>query len=101
MLPKLLQTALIYIINHARRTPRNLPSFLQTFDFAAAVGEGFAVHEVVIVGFAAGADEVGCAEQGRGGGAEFFDFGDVGGERGCVDEDVLVEPGRYISRVVR
>lgn len=55
----------------------------------------FAHHVVVIVGFAAGADEEGGAHQGAGSRANFVDFGDVVWEGGGVDEDLLVE-----SRVI-
>lgn len=55
---------------------------------------GLALHEVVIVGGAAGADEEGGAEQRRGRGANLGHFGDVIWERGRVEEDGLVESVR-------
>lgn len=93
MLAELLQTALVDIINHAGSTSRDLPSLLQTLGLALAVGLVFAVHEVIVVGFAAGADEEGGGEQGSGGGADFRDLGDIVWEGSGVDEDLLVEAG--------
>ena len=79
---------------HATRTPRDLPSFSQTVHLALAVALVLAVHVVVIVGLAAGADEVTGAQQRGGGSTDFGDLGDVIGEGGSVDEDLLVESGR-------
>ena len=95
MLPKLLQATLIHIIQHTRSTSRDFPSFFQTVRLSLAVGFGLAVHEIVIVGFAAGADEEGGGEERSGRGADFLDFGDGVGEGCCVDEDLLVEASTY------
>ena len=93
MLAELLQTLPIHVVQHARRAARHLAPFLEALGLAFAVGERLAVHVVVIVGFAAGPDEEGGAEEGSGGGADFVDFGDGVRERGGVDEDLLVESG--------
>lgn len=91
MLPELLQTVLVDVVQHARGTARHLPPFPQAVGLARAVGRGLALHEVVIVGFAAGADEEGGAEQRGGGGSDLLDLGDRVGEGRGVDEDLLVE----------
>lgn len=91
--PERVQALPVDILQHARRTARNLPSFLQTFRLALAVGLGFAVHEIIVVGFASCADEEGCGEERGGGGADLGDFGDGVGERSGVDEHLLVESG--------
>ena len=97
MRSKLLQTALVDVLNHTRRASRDFPTLLQTLCLALAVGLVFAVHEVIVVGFAAGTDEEGGGEQGRGGGADFWDLGDAVGEGSGVDEDLLVEAGELLA----
>ena len=52
------------------------------------------MHVVVIVGLAAGADEVAGAQQRGGRSTDLGDLGDVVGEGSSVDEDLLVESGR-------
>lgn len=78
---------------HATRTPRDLPSFSQAIHLALAVALVLAVHVVVIVGLAAGADEVTGAEQRGGRSTDLGDLWDMVGEGGSVDEDLLVESG--------
>jgi hypothetical protein len=82
---------------HARSTPRDLPSFPHAVDLTPATRLGLALHEVIVVGLAAGADEEGGAHERGGAGTELLNFGDVIGERCCVDEDVLVESGVNVS----
>ena len=60
-----------------------------------------AKHEVVIVGSASVADEVSGAEERSRGGADFFDFGDVLGHGGRIDQDMLVESGKFSVAVSR
>ena len=79
---------------HARGTPRHLAALLHAVQLAAAVGLGLAHHVVIVVGLAAGADEVRGGEQRCRAGAELLDLGDVVGQRGGVDKGLLVEPGR-------
>ena len=91
MPPELRQARLVHVVEHASRTARDLAALFQAVELALAVGLGLAVHVVVIVGLAAGADEVGGAEERGGGGADFLDGGDGVREGGRVDEDLLVE----------
>jgi len=91
MLSELLQTVLVDILEHAGGASRQFPALAQAFRLALAVGLGLAQHVVVIVGFAAGADEEAGAEEGSGGGADFGDFGDGVRVGGGVDENLLVE----------
>lgn len=74
----------IYI--HTLRTPRHFAALLQTVNLALAVGLGLALHEVIIVGLAASANEVCRAEQGSRGGANLLDFWDRRREGSGVDE---------------
>lgn len=78
---------------HACRTPGHLAALLHAVQLAAAVGLGLAHHVVIVVGLAARTDEVRGGKQRCRAGAELFDFGDVVGQRGGVDEGLLVEPG--------
>lgn len=93
MPPELLQAVLINVLQHARGAAGHFPALAHAVEFAAAVGFGLAHHVVIVVGFAAGADEVGGAEEGGGGCTDFVDGRDGGGEGGCVEEDGLVEAG--------
>jgi len=76
---------------HAGGTAGDLAALLHAVELAAAIGLGLAHHVVIVVGLAAGADEEGGAEEGRRAGSELLDLGDVGGQRGRVDEGLLVE----------
>lgn len=79
---------------HAGGASRDPAALLQAVELAAARAVRLALHEVVIVFAAAGADEVGRRQQGRGAGADLLDLGDVVGERGRVDLLLLVESVR-------
>ena len=96
MSPELGQARLVHVVEDTRRTARDLAALFQAVELALAVGLGLAVHVVVIVGLAAGADEVGGAEERGGGGADFLDGGDGVREGGRVDEDLLVESVQYV-----
>jgi hypothetical protein len=76
---------------HARRAPRHLTALLHAVQLAPAVGLGLAHHVVIVVGLAPGTNEEGGAEEGCRAGAELLDLGDVVGERGGVDEGLVVE----------
>jgi len=91
MPPELLQTALVYVLQHAGGASRDLPPLLQAFDLALAIGLGLAKHEVVIVGLAACTDKKRGAEERSRGGADLGHAGNGGREGGGVDEDLLVE----------
>lgn len=58
-------------------------------------------HEIVIVRLAPCADEIRCAKQGSGGGADLGDFGNVFGQRGRVDQGRLIEPGQVVRNCSR
>lgn len=100
MPPELRQARLVHIVQHTSRAARDFATLLQTLELALAVGLGFAVHVVVIVGFAACSNEEGGAEEGCGGGADFLDCWDGGREGGSVDEDLLVEPTGDVSGAI-
>jgi hypothetical protein len=82
---------------HASRTPGDLAALLHAVELAAAVGLGLAHHVVIIVVLASRANKERSAEEGRRTGSELFDLGDVVGQRGCVDEGLLVEPGAQLA----
>lgn len=81
------------MVSHARSASGDLAAFLHAVELAAAAGLVSAHHIVIIVVLAAGPDEKGGAHQRSGARADLLDFGDVVGERGRVDEDLLVESG--------
>lgn len=91
MLAELIQTFPVHVFEHAGGTACHLPPFFQTLHLALAVRLGFAVHVVVIVRFAACANEEGGTEERSGGGADFCDLGEGVGKGGGVEEDLLVE----------
>jgi hypothetical protein len=76
---------------HARSATGHLPALFQTLHLALAIGIRLAPHIVVIVRAAPGTDEEGRAHERSGRCADFLDFRDVIGERGGVDEHLLVE----------
>jgi len=85
MRAELLQARLVHVIQHARGAAGDLATLAQAICLALAIGLGLALHVVVIVGFAAGADEEGGAEERGRGGADFGHRGDRGGEGRGVD----------------
>jgi hypothetical protein len=78
---------------HASGTPGNLAALLHALQLSPAVRLGLAHHVIIVVGLAPRANEERSAEQGRRTGSELLDLGDVVGQRGGVDEGLLVEPG--------
>jgi hypothetical protein len=76
---------------HARGTPGDLATLLHALKLSSAVGLGLAHHVVIIVGLASCANEERGAEKGRRTGTELLDLGDVVGQRGGVDEGLLIE----------
>jgi hypothetical protein len=82
---------------HALRTPCNLAPLLQTVDLALAIGICLALHEVIVEGLAARADEVGCAKEGCAAGTYFFDGRYARGQGSRVDELFAGEPVPYLS----
>ena len=91
MLPELLETALVDIVQHASSASCDLAPFPHTVHLSCAVRLGLAEHVVVIVRFASCADEEGGAEQGCRRCSDLWDFRYAGWERCGVDEDLLVE----------
>lgn len=79
---------------HARRTSGDLATLLHALKLSPAVGLGLAHHVVIVVGLASRADEERGAEKRGRTGSELLDLGDVVGQRGGVDEGVLVEAGQ-------
>jgi len=79
---------------HARCTPGDLAALLHALKLSPAVGLGLAHHVVIVVGLASRADEKRGAEKGRRTGTELLDLGDVVGQRGGIDEGLLVEAAR-------
>jgi hypothetical protein len=79
---------------HASGTSRDPSTLLQALKLATAGLLGLALHVVIVVVAAPGADEESRREKGSGGGADLLDRGDRRGERGGVDEHLLVEPAR-------
>lgn len=78
---------------HAGGASGDPTTLLQTIKLAAARAVRLALHEVVIVFAATGADEVGRRQERRGAGTNLLDLGDIVGQRGRVDLELLVEPG--------
>lgn len=79
---------------HAGRTPGDLTALLHALELSPTVGLSLAHHVVIVVGLASCADEKGGTEKGRRTGTELLDLGDVVGQRGGVDEGLLVEAVR-------
>jgi hypothetical protein len=78
---------------HARGTSCDLSSLPHAVDLAPASGIGLTLHEVIVVGLAAGADEEGSAHQWGGAGPDLLDLWNVIGKWCGVDEHMLVESG--------
>lgn len=79
---------------HASSTSGDFATLLHAVKLAAATRLGLAHHVVIIVVFASRSDEERGTEERRRTGSELLDLGDVVGQRGGVDEGLLVEPGR-------
>lgn len=82
---------------HATRASGNPPALLQALELAPARIVRLALHKVVIVVLAAGADEEGGREEGGRRGADLLDLGDRVGEGGGVVEHLLVEAGGNVN----
>ncbi len=76
---------------HAPRASGNAAAFLHALKLAPAGVLGLALHVVIVVVPAAGADEEGGREEGGRTGANLLDLGDGVWQRGGVEEDVLIE----------
>ena len=61
---------------HTGGASRDPTALLQTLELGLAGVLGLALHEVIVVGAAPGADEEGGGEEGRGGGADLLHGGD-------------------------
>lgn len=84
---------------HARSTSSHFPAFFQAVKLPPSVRLRLTHHVIVIVGFAPGSDEVGCAHQGCRTCPDFCHFGDVVGEGCSVQKDLLIEPDCNVSNV--
>jgi hypothetical protein len=90
---------------HAGGASGDSSALLQALELSPAGVLGLALHVIIVVIAASGTDEEGGREQRRRTGTDLLDGGDITGERGGVDEQLLVEPGRglaiYFPTVVR
>jgi hypothetical protein len=86
-------------VSHASGTAGDLAALLHALELAAAVALRLAHHVVIVVVLAPRADEEGGAEEGRRAGSKLLDLGDVVGQRGRVDEGLLIEPAGISSRI--
>ena len=77
---------------HAPCTSRHSPPLLEALELALAGVFGFALHVVIVVVTAAGADEEGGRQERGRAGTKLLDLGDGVRERGSVVEDLLIEP---------
>lgn len=84
---------------HASGTSGDPSTLLQALKLATAGLLGLALHVVIVVVAAPGADEESRREKRGRGGANLLDRGDRRGERGGVDEHLLVEPAREMERL--
>lgn len=88
---ELLEAGLVDVVDDAAGAASHPSTLLQALELALARVLVLALHVVIIVVFAPGADEEGRTKQRGGAGTDFFDFGDRVRERGCVVKDLLVE----------
>lgn len=79
---------------HAGGASGHFPALPHALELAPPVRLRLAEHVVVVEGAAAGADEVGGAEERGGGRADFLDFRDVLGHRRHVHHDMSAESVR-------
>lgn len=83
------------IVNvHALGAAGDAATLLHAVKLAAARVLSLALHVVVVVVAASGADEEGCRQERGRAGTNLLDRRDIIGERGRVDEDLLVESAR-------
>ena len=78
---------------HTPGAPGHPPAFLQAVELALAGVLGLALHEVIVVLAASGADKKGGREERRRADSELLYLGDRVRKRGGVVEDLLVETG--------
>lgn len=76
---------------HTPRASGDPPALLQALKLALSGVLSLALHIVVVVIFAPGADEKRSRHQRGRSGTKLFDLGNRVGQRGGVDEDMLVE----------
>lgn len=80
---------------HALGAAGDPSALLEAVQLALARVLRLALHVVIVVVAASGADEEGRRQQGRGAGANLLDGGDAVGERRGVDEHLLVETDEF------
>lgn len=78
---------------HALGAARYPPALLHAVKLATAVGIRLALHVVIVVIAAPGADEERGGEERRGAGTDLLDLGDGVREGGGVVVELVVEPG--------
>jgi hypothetical protein len=76
---------------HTSSTSCDSSALLQAFKLALARVLGLALHEIIVVRTASGANEEGSRQQRRRGGANLLDLGDVLRQGGRIDQNLLVE----------
>lgn len=76
---------------HTSRTTSDLATLLQTFQFPASIRLALALHVIVVERLAPVSNKIRCARQWRRRSSDLFDLGDIGGHRGGVHQDTLVE----------
>lgn len=76
---ELVKTALVDVLNDGDGTSGDSSALLETVDGARALGLFSAQHEVIVVGLALGANEVGCRQKRSGGSSNLDNVGHVVG----------------------
>lgn len=93
VLAERLEAGLVDVVNDAPGAAGDAAALLEALELALARVVVLALHVVVVVGLAAGADEEGSREQRGGAGANLLDLGNGLGQRGGVVQHLLVEAG--------
>lgn len=83
---ELVEAGLVDVLDDGDGTSGDSSALLQAVDLASALGLFSAQHKVIVVGLALGANEVGCRQEGGGGGSDLDNVGDVVGHVGGVFE---------------
>lgn len=94
---ELVEAGLVDVVDDAGGAAGDAAALLQTLELALAGVLGLALHEVIVIGFAPGADEEGGGEERRGCGSDLLDGRDGVRERGGIVENLLVEAGNGVS----
>jgi len=93
VLAELLEAVLVDVFDDARRAPGDPAALLEALELALARVLLLALHEVVVVRPAAGADEEGRRHERRRGGANLLDRRDRVRQGSQIHEVLLIESG--------